>query len=123
MSLKALVASGTKVWSDSVDPDVIRSALAKGITGATSNPIIIADILKKGGFDEKISELIEQGLSDSDIAWWLDDYLVSEAQKAFMRVWERTKGNDGYVSFELDPLLEDIVKPIPHDQAVKRYIE
>src|SRR5689334_18220543 len=123
MSLKQLVAAGTKVWSDSVEPKVIAAALAKGITGATSNPIIIADILKGGGFDEQISSLIDKGLGDADIAWWLDDYLVKEAQKAFMPVWEKTRGNDGYVSFELDPLLEDATKPIPQADAVKKYIE
>src|SRR5262245_52288979 len=123
MSLKTLTAAGTKVWSDSVDPDVIKAAPGKGITGATSNPIIIADILKGGGFDEKMSELIDKGMSDADIAWWLDDYLVKEAQKAFMPAWEKTKGNDGYVSFELDPLLEDATKPIPQHEAVKKYIE
>src|SRR5438874_11792209 len=123
MSLKSLIACGTKVWSDSVEPSVIQSAVARGITGATSNPIIIADILKGGGFDDRISRLIDKGLSDSDIAWELDDLLVSEAQKAFMPVWEKTGGNDGYVSFELDPLLEDATKPTPHAQAVQRYIE
>jgi transaldolase len=123
MSLKNLIATGTKVWSDSVDPHVIKAAPAKGITGATSNPIIIAGILEGGGFDEKMSELIDKGLSDADIAWWLDDYLVKEAQKAFMPVWEKTKGNDGYVSFELDPLLEDATKPTPQTDAVKKYIE
>jgi len=123
MSLKKLVSAGTKVWSDSVAPDVIKAAPAKGITGATSNPIIIADILKGGGFDEQISTLIDKGLGDADIAWWLDDYLVKEAQKAFMPVWEKTRGNDGYVSFELDPLLEDATKPIPQADAVKKYIE
>src|SRR5207237_3972046 len=123
MSLKSLIAAGTKVWSDSIDPDIIKAAPGRGITGATSNPIIIADIIKKGGFDERISQLIDKGLSDSDIAWELDDLLVSEAQKAFMPVWEKTGGNDGYVSFELDPLLEDATKPTPHAQAVQRYIE
>ena len=54
MSLKSLIAAGTKVWSDSIDPDIIKAAPGKGITGATSNPIIIADIIKKGGFDERI---------------------------------------------------------------------
>jgi transaldolase len=123
MSLKALISTGTKVWSDSIDPDVIRSARAQGISGATSNPIIIADIIKKGGFDERIAQLIDNGLNDSDIAWTLDDELVSAAQKIFMPVWEQTRGNDGYVSFELDPLLEDETKPIAHDLRVKQYIE
>src|SRR5438874_4636035 len=123
MSLKSLIATGTKVWSDSVEPSVMKTARGRGITGATSNPIIIADIIKGGAFDERIGQLIDKGLSDSDIAWELDDLLVREAQREFMPVWEQTKGNDGYVSFELDPLLEDATKPIPQAQAVKRYIE
>src|SRR5215218_8706208 len=95
MSLKSLVATGTKVWSDSVDPKVIKSAVGIGISGATSNPIIIAGIIKGGGFDEKIAQLIDKGLKDSDIAWSLNDQLVKDAQAAFMPVWERTKGDDG----------------------------
>jgi transaldolase len=123
MSLKSLIDTGTKVWSDSIDPDVIKSAPGLGITGATSNPIIIAGIIKQGGLDQRIGQLIEQGLDDSTIAWTLNDELVTQAQQAFMGVWERTQGNDGYVSFEVDPLLEDETKPIPHDQAVRKYIE
>src|SRR4051794_3885309 len=124
MSLKALVATGTKVWSDSVDPDVIKAARAKGITGATSNPIIIADIIKKGGLDQRISQLIEQeGSDDASIAWTLDDDLVKAAQKEFMPVWEQTKGNDGYVSFELDPLIEEPKANIPQAERVRRYVE
>src|ERR1043165_2201056 len=99
MSLQSLIATGTKVWSDSIDPEIVKKAPNFGISGATSNPIIIADIIKKGGFDQRISQLIDKGLSDSDIAWTLDDELVSNAQNAFMPVWDRTRGNDGYVSF------------------------
>ena len=33
------------------------------------------------------------------------------------------QGNDGYVSFEVDPLLEDVTNLPPREQAVKRYIE
>src|SRR5688500_6623135 len=123
MSIKQLTAAGTKVWSDSVEPKIISTALAKGITGATSNPIIIADIIKEGGLDDRIAQLIDQGSDDSAIAWKLNDELVTGAQKTFLPVWERTAGNDGYVSFELDPLLEDPEKPIPHDHRVRRYVE
>ena len=41
----------------------------------------------------------------------------------FFPVWEETKGNNGFVSFELDPLLEDRAKPVEHGEAVRRYIE
>ena len=40
-----------------------------------------------------------------------------------MPVWEQTKGNDGYVSFELDPLLEDPARNIPQAERVRRYVE
>jgi len=123
MSLQSLIASGTKVWLDSVHPDEVKKNRALGITGATSNPIIIADILKSGAYDEKVLALEEKGLDDDTIAWSLNDTLVKDAQQVFLPVWEQTKGNDGYVSFEVDPLLEDVTNLPPREQAVKRYIE
>ncbi|HXE52394.1 MAG TPA: transaldolase family protein [Tepidisphaeraceae bacterium] len=123
MSLQSLIATGTKVWLDGVEPEDVKKNRALGITGATSNPIIISDILKKGHFDDRMTDLIEQGLDDETIAWKLDDDLVKSAQQVFLPVWEQTKGDNGYVSFELDPLLEDEQKPIPHAERVRRYIE
>ena len=123
MALKSLIATGTKVWSDSVEPDVIKAAVTSGISGATSNPIIIADIIKADGLDERIGQLIDEGLGDAEIAWKLNDELVGDAQKAFLPTWERSRGNDGYVSFELDPLLEDPDADMPHDARVNAYIQ
>ena len=40
--LESLVACGTKLWLDSVDPAEVDRNLAFGATGATSNPIIIS---------------------------------------------------------------------------------
>lgn len=121
--LRSLIASGTKLWLDSVDPDLVRSNRALGATGATSNPVIISDLLKTGRFDQQMEELLGQGLDDSQIAWKLTDRLVRDAQAVFLPVWQETGGNDGYVSFELDPLLEDTVRNLPHDDRVARYIE
>ncbi|HSZ57039.1 MAG TPA: transaldolase family protein [Tepidisphaeraceae bacterium] len=123
MSLQSLIASGTKVWLDGVEPNDVKKNRALGITGATSNPIIISDIIKSGHFDGRITDLVEQGLDDDAIAWMLDDELVKSAQQVFLPVWEQARGNDGYVSFELDPLLEDVQKPIPHAERVRKYIE
>lgn len=122
-SLRSLVACGTKLWLDSVDPDLIRSNRALGATGATSNPIIISDLLKTGRFDADLAKLIDAGKDDTQIAWAMTDRLVSDAQHVFLPTWEQTKGNDGYVSFELDPLLEDRQSAPPHGERVKRYVE
>ena len=60
---------------------------------------------------------MEKGRSDEQIAWELTDQLVRHAQDVFLPVWQRTGGNDGYVSFEVDPLLEDPDFDLPHAAA------
>src|SRR5262249_4332172 len=96
---------------------------ALGATGATSNPIIVSDLIKSGRFDSTLAQYVKQGLSDHDIAWQLTDYLVREAQQVFAPVWENSRGDDGYVSFELDPLLEDPKLNIPEWERTRRYLE
>ncbi len=123
MSLQSLIATGTKLWLDSVDPEAVLKNHAIGATGATSNPIIISGIINQGTCDQRISELAAGGTDDEAIAWAVTDELVGSAQKVFLPIWEETKGNDGYVSFELDPLLEDKELGPSHDERVRRYIE
>ncbi len=118
--LKSLISSGTKLWLDSIDPDLVIKNREMGATGATSNPIIVADLLKTGRFDADIRKLSSQPADEA--TWAITDQLVSQAEKVFMPVWEESAGNDGYVSFELDPLLEDTDAP-EHEERVRQYIE
>ena len=120
--LQSLIDSGTKLWLDSVDPELVRINRALGATGATSNPIIVSDLIQSGRFDRQLSEFIEDGSSDEQIAWRLTDLLIRQAQEVFRPVHESTRGDDGYVSFELDPLLEDPTNDMPHAERVRRYV-
>jgi transaldolase len=120
--LQSLVACGTKLWLDSVDPDEIARNRALGATGATSNPIIIADLIQTGRFDADLQRFIHDGLDDEAIAWAMTDKLVADAQQVFLPVWEATKGDDGWVSFELDPLLEDSANPLSIEEKAAQYI-
>ena len=120
--LQSLVASGTKLWLDSVDPDEIAVNRKNGATGATSNPIIISDLIKTGRFDADLKAFMDKG-DDAAVAWMTTDKLVKDAQKVFEPVWRETQGNDGWVSFELDPLLEDVASKSPVADRSKHYIE
>jgi transaldolase len=121
--LESLVASGTRLWLDSVDPIEVEHNRAFGATGATSNPIIVADLIKTGRFDDLILAGIDARMDDEALAWHLTDQLVKQAQTVFLPVWQKTKGDDGYVSFELDPLLEDPACPLSAAERSARYIE
>ncbi|QQE11411.1 transaldolase [Planctomycetota bacterium] len=121
--LRSLVECGTKLWLDSIDPDEIVLNKKRGATGATSNPIIISKLINTGKFDDIMQDLFRQGHDDTAVAWHMTDTLVTHAQKEFLPIWERTLGNDGYVSFELDPLLEDREVGPSHDERVRKYIE
>ncbi len=56
MSLESLIATGTKLWLDSVDPELVVSSRAVGATGATSNPVIVSDLIKSGRFDQQLRD-------------------------------------------------------------------
>jgi transaldolase len=121
--LESLVACGTKLWLDSVDPAEVEKNLSWGATGATSNPIIIADLMETGRFDQDMQRFIRETEDDDVLAWKMTDLLVRKAQDKFLPAWERSKGDTGYVSFELDPLLEDPGRNVPVAERTKRYIE
>ena len=121
--LASLIACGTKLWLDSIDPDLVRTNRAAGATGATSNPVIISDLIKTGRFDDRVAALVKAGNDVDAIAWALTDELVRGAQGVFRDVWEESHGNDGWVSFELDPLLEDPANGLSDDDRVARYVE
>lgn len=122
-SLKSIIDAGTKLWLDSVDPDLVKTNREFGATGATSNPIIISNLIKTGRYDAQLTELLASDSTDEEAAWALTDQVVKAAQEVFHPVWQETKGNDGWVSFELDPLLEDPEKDIPHEERVAKYVE
>ncbi len=121
--IQSLIECGSKVWLDTVDPKELDQNLEWGITGATSNPKIIAGLVESGQFDDKLSQLLQENRSDEDVAWKITDHIVSEAQEKLLPTWEATNGDDGYVSFELDPLLEDPELNIPLDEQTQKYIE
>lgn len=121
--LASLIATGTKLWLDSVDPDLVQAAHAAGATGATSNPVIISDLIKTGRFDHRIAERIATGDDDHTIAWIVADDLVRNAEAVFRGVWEASGGNDGWVSFELDPLIEDPARGLADDDRVAQYVD
>lgn len=121
--LQSLIDTGTKLYLDSVLPAEVDKNLAWGAVGATSNPAIIAGIVDAGGLDGDIESLLEAGHDDEQIAWALTNKLVTDAQAKFADIHKQTEGNAGWVSFELDPLLEDPEINLSIADRAIRYVE
>jgi transaldolase len=122
-SIQSLIQTGTKLYLDSIDPNLVKQNIEWGAVGATSNPIIVSALVRSGRFDDSIASFIAKGQDDETICWNVTDALVREAQEKFLPIWEATGGNAGWVSFELDPLVEDSTTGLTHEQQVARYIE
>jgi len=72
-AISSLIATGTKLYLDSIDPELVDLNLGWGAVGATSNPIIISNLIRTGRFDSMIAEYLATGLDDEAICWKLTE--------------------------------------------------
>ncbi|MBN2469936.1 MAG: transaldolase [Anaerolineae bacterium] len=106
-----LAALGQSIWYDNIrrgilDSGEFQALLDDGILGVTSNPSIFeAAIAKSSDYDSALNDLIESGADVNEIyeALALED--IGRAADMLRPVYDRTGGLDGYVSFEVSPLL------------------
>ena len=110
--LIALQQFGQSVWLDNIRRGMFASGeLARliredGVRGVTSNPTIFEKaITGSADYDEALRRLAREGRSTADI---LDTLIVEDIQRAadlFRPLYDRTQGQDGFVSFEVAPRL------------------
>jgi transaldolase len=114
-TLERLKAAGVSIWLDTLSRELLRSGAFAGlirdygVTGATSNPTIFANaITGSDRYDDQLRELVSAGEGDTKELFFslaLDD--VREAARLLRPEYERTRGRDGFVSFECTPDLAD----------------
>jgi len=108
--LAALREAGQSPWLDYIHRGLIVSGeLARmiredGISGVTSNPTIFEKAVSSGtDYDAQVAELAREGVS-AETAYQrivVDD--IRAAADVLRPVYDATKGEDGYVSLEVEP--------------------
>ena len=121
--LRSLIAAGTKLWLDSIDPDLVQTNRKLGATGATSNPVIVSDLIKTGRFDSQMQKLIDDGLDDDAIAWQLTDQLVRRRKKSSCRCGKRPAATTATSASSSIRCSKTRSSDLPHAERVARYIE
>jgi transaldolase len=110
--LQKLAERGQSIWIDNLSRQLVHGGgLQKLIeesfvTGVTSNPTIFQKAISQSeDYDEQLRALLETTDDPREIFFRLAEDDVRDACDVLLPVWERTNGNDGYVSIEVDPWL------------------
>jgi transaldolase len=110
--------AGQRLWLD----NITRSLLDDGtleryidelcVTGLTSNPTIFDHAIRSGyDYDASIVEQHYLGLRGEDLFFGVALEDLTRAAALFRPIHQRTRGEDGWVSLEVSPLLADQALP------------
>jgi transaldolase len=119
------------VWLDDISRDRLRTGNLQmliddfHVVGVTSNPTIFAKSLSSGdAYDDQIADLKLRGVSIDEAARMITTYDIRWACDVFRPTYERTGGQDGRVSLEVDPrLANETAKSIAEARALWWMVE
>jgi transaldolase len=103
---------GQSLWLDNITRGLLTSGtLARyidelSITGLTSNPTVFDHAIRNStDYDGAIRQKTKEGTVGEDLFFDLAVEDLRQAADLFRPVFDRTGGNDGWVSLEVSPLL------------------
>ena len=106
-----LYKAGQGPWLDTISRKILRSGqlkewIGKGLLGVTSNPSIFQQAISQGeGYEEDIQRLLKKGATTLEVYDALTIADIRETCDLFSSVFEKTKGEHGFVSLEVLPCL------------------
>jgi transaldolase len=110
--LDQLSQLGQSVWIDSLSREWLQTGeLARmmredAVVGVTSNPTIFQKAMAEGDwYDDQLREVVREHDDTTEIFFQLAVQDIKDACDLFRPVWDEGKGQDGYVSLEVDPNL------------------
>lgn len=114
--LEDLAKLGQSIWLDNINRSLVEEGkltgmIAGGLKGVTSNPSIFNKVISESeDYDLSIKDLRDRGKSVFEIYDELTVGDIASAAVEFTEVYKDSKGLDGYVSLEINPLLADKVE-------------
>ena len=115
--LKKLESMGQSIWLDYIRRDLIASGELlelienDGLRGMTSNPAIFQKAIAESDiYDADIRKMASENKNINTIYETISQQDVQNAADVFRPLYEKTKGEDGYVSLEVNPHLANDTK-------------
>jgi len=100
-------ATPTDYWNDSCASAEITYAVERGATGATSNPVIVGDVMRKERehWVPRVRELMaaNPGWSETDLTWGLIEEMGVRGAALLRPVFDAEDGRKGRLSLQTNP--------------------
>lgn len=99
--------TATDYWNDSCSVEELTYAVARGATGATSNPTIVGEVLKKEMhlWRDRIFEIVAENptWTEDEVTWKLNEEMAVRGAEILLPVFEREDGRKGRLSIQTNP--------------------
>jgi len=99
----------TDYWNDSCSIEELTYAVEHGAVGATTNPTIVANVLKKemNLWEERIHQIIAENpiWSEVEITWKLIEEMAVRGAGLLKPAFDRERGKKGRLSIQTNPQL------------------
>ncbi|MBA2637538.1 MAG: transaldolase [Solirubrobacterales bacterium] len=112
--LHEITELGQAVWLDNINRELIEDGGLQrlidedGLSGVTSNPTIFKVAMGEGErYDDALRHALEQTHDAREVFFRVAEQDIRDAADILRPVFDATKGQDGYVSFELPPDVAD----------------
>ncbi len=118
--------TATCLWNDSASLQELAFAIEHGAVGATCNPVIVVDVLKRemAVWKDRIAALAREmpTATEHDIAWRVVDEMTMGGAALLAPVFDAQHGRNGRLSVQTDPRYyrdsEAILKQADHFAAL-----
>ena len=97
----------TCLWNDSATTEELQYSMSHGGVGATCNPVIVLDVLKKemplwrGRIEALIKEM--PTATEGEIAWRLVEEITIKGAALLKPIFDQHRGRNGRLSVQTDP--------------------
>jgi transaldolase len=99
----------TCLWNDSASIQELTYSIEHGGVGATCNPVIVVEVLKKEMplWKDRIQQLVRDmpTATEDAIAWRVVEEISIKAAEPLKPIFDREKGRNGRLSVQTDPRL------------------
>lgn len=111
----------TDYWNDSCSIEELTYAIDNGAVGATTNPTIVVNVLKKEMhlWNDRIHQLIDENptWAESDVTWKLIEEMAVRGAGLLKPKFDQTNGKKGRLSIQTNPTFYRDAKKIA-DHAI-----